>query len=129
MMTGTTPMESLADILRVPHTPLTADAQADDAFAGIEDMTGEEFAKAVVHSVEFRRYIISVLILGTIPSGVLNRIMDMAGWVAPPKRVEHTGKGGEPIQTVTEVRRIIVRATNIDAYEEEPDSSKALRTH
>jgi hypothetical protein len=47
-----------------------------------------------------------------LPSAVITRLMDHA-WGKPVERVEHTGKGGEPI--VTEVRRVIVHVQEPEA--------------
>lgn len=80
----------------------------------LEDITdGETFAKAVINSREFRGYIINGLVLGSIPAAVLVRVMDLAGWQAPPKRLEVTGRDGKPIEHVTEVRRVVVRIPEV----------------
>jgi hypothetical protein len=118
-------MESLADFLGMPSGPATQAAEPDDN--SLESMSGEDFAKAVLRSVEFRRYIINSLHLGSLPSGVVTRLMDMAGWVAPPKRVEHTGKDGAPIETVNIVRRVIVRAG--DQHLDEDEAPAAITRH
>lgn len=69
------------------------------------------FAEAVLNSHEFRQYIVHGLTLGNIPSAILSRIMDAAGWpAAQPKRIEVSGKDGKPIETIAEVRRTIVHA-------------------
>lgn len=95
--------QSLADLFG------TSDAAVE--LPRLEDIAdGQEFAKAVLNSIEFRRYIVNSLILGEIPPAILLRVMDLAGptWQQPPKRVQHSGEGGGPI--VTEVRRVIVHA-------------------
>ena len=86
----------------------------------LEDIAGdaETFCKAVLNSYEFRQYIVHSLTLGSIPAAVMIRIMDTAGWQKPPDRVEHTGKDGQPIETVTEVRRIVIRVPLDDAREQ-----------
>lgn len=67
----------------------------------------QQFARDVLHSVEFREYIAINLRNGKIPAVVILRLMDYAeGWGKPPERIEHTGKDGEAI--VTEIRRVIV---------------------
>lgn len=110
-------MESLADFLRLPDQ---APAPREEERIRFEDMTGEQFAQAVLRSREFYSYIVNSLALGTLPAAVVGRIMDMGGWTAPPKRVEHTGKDGAPIETVTTVRRVIVRAGDSMDEDEEP---------
>ena len=99
-------MESLADFLGVA---LGAPAEPTDTTPHLEDITDSKaFALAVLGSREFRAYIVNSLNLGDLPSAVLCRLMDY-GWGKPVDRVEHTGKDGQPIETVTEVRRVIVR--------------------
>jgi hypothetical protein len=89
----------------------------DDVF-DLEKLTGPEFADALLNSVVFRRYIIRSMQLGTLPATVVTRLMDYApGWGKPPERVEHTGKDGKPIETVTIVRRVVVRPTDLEEEE------------
>lgn len=108
-------IETLADYLGTPGP----DPQADTA-PRLEDIAGdaETFCKAVLNSREFRRYIVNGLTLGELPSAIMIRLMDMAGWQKPPDRVEHTGKDGQPI--VTEVRRVLVHV----AQQEEDDAKR-----
>lgn len=100
-------MESLAVYLGVVDG---AGAPEPEASAPrLEDITdSKSFALAVLNSPEFRLYIVRSLALGELPAAVLCRLMDY-GWGKPPERVEHTGKNGQPIQTITEVRRVIIR--------------------
>ena len=70
-------------------------------------LTGKAFSDAVVQSEEFRLYVIEGLTERDLPPAVLCRILDHA-WGKPPERVEHTGKDGQPIESVTEVRRVVV---------------------
>lgn len=98
-------MKSLAEHLGVEAVPPGEEPQL--RLEDINDPT--EFAKAVLNSYEFRRYIVNMLILGELPSAVLLRVMDLAGWQAPPKKIELSGANGGPIQTVSEVRRVLVR--------------------
>jgi hypothetical protein len=93
-----------------------------------EDITdAKAFALAVLSSREFRQYIVNSLALGTLPPGVITRLMDY-GWGKPPDRVEHTGKDGQPIETVTEVRRVIVHETR-RPEDEDVDAPKKYQTH
>jgi hypothetical protein len=89
------------------------EAEEREEVFSLEKMTGEEFADAILNSRIFRRYIIDSMRLGTIPASVLNRLMDChPEWAKQPDRIEHTGKDGQPIETVTIVRRVIVRSPN-----------------
>lgn len=84
-------------------------------------LTGKSFADAVLRSEEFRLYIVEGLTEKTLPPAVLCRLIDH-GWGKPPDRVEHTGKDGQPIETITEVRRVIVRMP----VEEPEEQSKVV---
>jgi len=75
----------------------------------ISELTGKEFSQAVLDSREFREYIINGIKMRDIPPAILCRVIDH-GWGKPPDRIEHTGKDGNPIETITEVRRVIVHA-------------------
>jgi hypothetical protein len=108
-------MESLADFLgtNLPDPPFEAHKLC------LEDITDSKaFALAVLDSREFRQYIVSGLTLGNLPgfASILGKLMDHA-WGKPPERVEHTGKDGKPIETITEVRRVIVRADRDATYD------------
>lgn len=96
-------MKSLAEALGVAD-PKDPDAEVPTDWQTLE---GKEFCDAVLKSPDFRTYIVCGLRLGTLPSAVLCRVMDHA-WGKPPDKIEHTGKDGQPIQHVTEVRRTIV---------------------
>ncbi len=71
-----------------------------------EGLTGQDFAKAVLESSDFRRYIVGGLLAGDLPAAVMIRLMDH-GWGKPPDRIEHTGKDGGAI--VTRVERVLVQ--------------------
>jgi hypothetical protein len=114
-------MDSLADFLG-----LTLPQEETPSLNELSFLTAEEFSKAVLSSPEFYRYIINSLALGTLPSGVLTRLMDY-GWGKPPERVEHTGKDGQPIETITEVRRIIVR--HHSEVEEDKPQAEHTKVH
>jgi len=120
-------MKSLAEHLGVMPTdgeasPTNGEASPAEAApqteTRLEDITDSKtFALAVLNSSEFRRYIVSGLVLGNLPgfAGILMRMMDYA-WGKPVDRVEHTGKDGNPI---IEVRRVVVRAdSTIEDFEE-----------
>lgn len=107
-------VQSLADFLGTTPTPI------EEATPRLEDIAGDgkAFAQAVLNSREFRLYIINGLSLGELSAAVIVRMMDLAGWQKPPERIEHTGKDGNPIETITEVRRVIVRAPAQDETDE-----------
>lgn len=107
--------QSLADYLGT--TPVVAE---DVSAPRLEDIAGDgkAFAQAVLNSFEFRQYIVNGLRLGELPAAVIVRMMDLAGWQKPPERIEHTGKDGNPIETITEVRRVIVRSPVVDETDE-----------
>jgi len=81
----------------------------------------KEFGKAVMESREFRQYIVSGLTLGNLPgfTSILGRLIDHVMGKAPD-RVEHTGKDGQPIETITEVRRVVVHSSHEDDDEDRP---------
>ena len=93
-----------------PLETLPVLTEADEP--AVEDLpfeieNAQQFAQAVLHSVEFREYIARTLRSGKISAAIILRLMDYAeGWGKPPERIEHTGKDGDAI--VTEVRRVIV---------------------
>lgn len=88
----------------------------------------KEFGLAVMNSIEFRRYILLGLTLGTLPgfTGILKFFLEHAVGKTPD-RVELTGKDGGPIRAVTEVRRVIVRPseeTRRRSQDEEEEARK-----
>lgn len=96
--------QTLADLLDPPGA--AASSALDQKLEDITD--SKTFALAVLESLGFRRYIINGLTLGDLPAAILCRLMDY-GWGKPPEHIEHTGKGGGAIETITEVRRVIVK--------------------
>lgn len=113
--------QSLAEFLETGQ--LEADQAEPPAGPQLEDIADSRvFSLAVLDSREFRTYVVNALTLGTLPAAVLCRLMDYA-WGKPPERVEHTGRDGRPIETVTEVKRTIVRVRRdeIDRLLEESD--------
>ena len=116
-------MESLAAFLGVSGAPAPADEPR------LEDITDSKaFALAVLSSREFRSYIVNSLVLGELPSAVICRLMDY-GWGKPPERVEHTGKDGRPIETITEVRRVIIRGQQPEQDDDDEHLDKVEVTH
>lgn len=120
-MSASNEIRSLAEFLGTSEP--TLDKPEPTRLEDIAD--GQEFAKAVLNSIEFRRYIVNSLLLGEIPAAVLLRVMDLAGptWQQPPKRLQHVGEGGGPI--VTEVRRVIVHVH--DSLDEDDAADRVVR--
>lgn len=67
-----------------------------DSVAEVVALTGKQFAEAVLHSVEFRLYIIEGLTNRNLPPAILTRLMDH-GWGKPPESISLTGKDGESL--------------------------------
>lgn len=112
--------QSLAEYLGT--APAVGPADAAARAPQLEDISNaREFALAVLDSRDFRLYIVNCLTLGNIPPAVLCRLMDYA-WGKPADRVEHTGKDGQPIELISEVRRVIVRAGEQEAVEVSSES-------
>lgn len=113
-------LKSIADLLDGPDpkgeelAELTAESIADDAMSEtevIEALDAKGFSLTVLNSRRFRNYINHALTMGSLPAAVAMRFMDY-GWGKPPDRVEHTGKDGGAIESITEVRRVIVHVGN-----------------
>ena len=85
--------------------------------SAITELSGKAFSQAVLDSREFREYIVNGIKLRDIPSPILCRLIDH-GWGKPPEKVELTGKDGQPIEAVTEVRRVIVHAKPFEDRDE-----------
>lgn len=106
-------VQTLAEYLGTDAAPTL------DPVPRLEDITDvKAFAQAVLTSREFRSYIINSLTLGTLPAAITTRMMDYV-WGKPVDRVEHTGADGNPIEMITEVRRVIVRMP-VEESEEQP---------
>ncbi len=73
-----------------------------------EPQTIQEFCESVLTSKEYRQSIRDRIALGNLPPAIELRLYDYA-YGKPVDKVEHTGKDGNPIETITEVRRVIVR--------------------
>lgn len=91
--------QTLADLLGASELPARLEDVAGDAKA---------FCEAVLNSAEFRQYVVSGLLLGSIPAAILSRVMDVAGWPKSADVHKLVGANGGPIEMVTEVRRVIV---------------------
>lgn len=77
-------IQSLAEHLGI------SPASSADVLPPLEEITdAKKFAEAVLSSREFRSYIVNLLILGTLPSAIMLRLMDYApSWGKPVERVE-----------------------------------------
>ncbi len=82
------------------------------------ELTVQEFCRGILQSQEYRQSVLDRVTLGTLPAAVECKMYEYA-YGKPPDRVEHTGKDGQPIETITEVRRVIVRV-NVDQQQDEP---------
>ncbi len=104
-------LQTLADYLG------TAPADGQPAEPDLADIAGDPkaFCKAVINSREFRNYIKNGLIAGSIPPAILTRVMDTAEWPAAAKRVEHTGKDGEPVEIIRRIVRVIIDPKDAEA--------------
>lgn len=112
-------MESLADFLGVPDPRPEQSSSRERDWSSLADIAEpEQFCRAIVRTREFRQYLMNGIVLGDIPQSLMLRILDLAGWQKPPERIEHTGKDGKPIETITEVRRVVVRAERDTVYEQ-----------
>lgn len=109
---------SLADVLAVgdPRSEearqLAEELPSEPTLDGAVDISDPKaFCERILASREFRQYIMHGIVIGDLPPAIVARVMDH-GWGKPPEKHEHTGANGEPIKTVTEVRRVIVRPKN-----------------
>lgn len=110
--------QSLADYLGVtPPLPGETSELLDERVQFDDPKT---FAMAVLNSMDFRRYLINAFTFGNVPAGIVLRIMELA-WGKPVERVEHTGKDGAPIESITEVRRVVVHVASRDEFGNEKE--------
>jgi hypothetical protein len=98
--------QSLADFLGVQDPRPDEGAALPDAEALVDVSDPKEFCEKVLESREFRQYIMNGITLGDLPPAVMCRIIDHA-WGKPVDRVEHTGKDGQPIETIKIVRVVV----------------------
>lgn len=111
-------MESLADFLGLAGRPPMAEGQAPIS-AQERPLDVRSFCRGILESEDYRQSILDRVKLGSLPPAVECRMFDYA-YGKPPDRVEHTGKDGKPIETVTEVRRVVVRVRSQDDEEQQP---------
>lgn len=105
-------MGSLAEFLGVGDQ----DAPPREPPVALDNLSPKQFCQAILNSSEFRTYLLNGISLGDLPAAVIIRVMDI-GWGKPAERIEHTGKDGQPIETITEVRRVLVRAEQQEEVE------------
>ena len=76
--------KSLAEFLGTPDLPREAPID-------YEHLSGQEFAKLIVSSFEFRSYIKSGLYEGNLPAAVVTNLMNRA-WGKEPEKIEFEDK-------------------------------------
>ncbi len=99
--------QSLGEFLGATN-PLPDDGKERNEYKDLADLTGADFAKGVLESREFRQYIMDGIVLRDLAPGIITRLMDH-GWGKPPDKVELTGKDGQPLEAVTEVRWVVMQ--------------------
>jgi hypothetical protein len=100
-------VETLAKFLNVPEPGPneTPPVMGSDPWDGAPTM--REFAEKVLASKEYRASLYRRVLLDELPAQIEALLYYYAAG-KPTERVEHTGKDGKPIESVHEVRRIIV---------------------
>lgn len=133
--------QSLADLLGAPSegqpsnregqalesSPLASSKELDEFGELLETTDAKQFCQRLCESRMFRRYVLNGLVLGDLPPAIATRVIDH-GMGKPPERIEHTGKDGNPIESVTEVRRVIVRPPSEYPMEDEVCTTRTV-TH
>lgn len=117
-------MKSLAEHLGVSDPRDTDPARKPEP--NLVDLTGMDFCEGVLNSREYRESILRRILFDELPSAVELRLMDM-GWGKPVERHEVTGKDGRPIEQVTEIRNVIIRAEQ--PLEEDEQPAERVVTH
>lgn len=105
------PLQTLAEFLGTD--------QATPEPTELPQLTVKDFCKGVLESREYRQSVLHRITLGTLPPAVECRMYDYA-YGKPPDRVEHSGPDGKPIETITEVRRVVVSAALSYGERDEP---------
>lgn len=108
--------QSLADVLGVP------DPKEPDKLLEASSMpaTRKDFCKRILDSPEYRESLRQRIVLGTLPPAIEQLLYYYAD--GKPKEIfEHTGKDGKPIETISEVRRVIVHASERHVVEDEAE--------
>jgi len=103
-------MESLADFLQLDGPTPSAPRQDASADPYSGTATIKEFAEKVLNSQEYRASLHRRIILDELPAQIEALLYYYAAG-KPTERVEHTGKNGEPMEVITEVRRVVVAAS------------------
>jgi hypothetical protein len=101
-------LPSLADALGIEAGKL-APRQTPDVPVDLK-LAAETFAKQILSSAEYRSSLQRRVVMDELPPAVETMLWHFA-YGKPKERIEHTGKDGQPIETITEVRRVIIRAT------------------
>lgn len=114
-------LKSLAEALGLPEGESSYEV---DPY--VEPTSAAEFARNILRSAAYRISILSRIADDKLPAAV-EVLLHHYAWGKPVERVEHTGKDGAPMETITEVRRTIVR---VEAHDDEPrHEPPPARTH
>jgi len=108
-------MKSLLETLHLPGAPLV-EATPLPVTPDYSELTGKQFAKAVLNSEEFKKYIVDGIKYHTIPPALVCRLIDH-GWGKPPEKFEHTGKDGQAMEVIRIVRVIVDPRDETEAAE------------
>jgi hypothetical protein len=86
----------------------------------MDNMSVVDFCKNILQSKEYRDFVIHRIYTRNLPPAIEQLFYHYA-YGKPVERLEHTGANGAPINTVTEIRRVIVRPA-VDMYDESDDT-------
>lgn len=115
-------LKSLAEALGLPE----GESREDVVDPYVEPTSAAEFARNILRSAAYRLSILSRIADDKLPAAV-EVLLHHYAWGKPVERVEHTGKDGAPMETITEVRRTVVR---VDHDIDEPRPAPPIpRTH
>lgn len=118
-------MQSLADSLGLADPKSGSEEEhAPSLLEAADNLSAEEFSKAVLNSLEFRKYIANSLTLGDIPPGIVTRLMDYA-WGSPTKKIEFEDKtpNVESLSKEQIAARIRMLHSVLDELPDEPSKS------
>jgi hypothetical protein len=72
-------------------------------------LTAKQFCRALLATPQYRESLLRRILMDDLPPAVECKLWEYA-YGKPVDRIEHTGKDGHPIETITEVRRVIIRS-------------------
>lgn len=114
-------MQTLSDFLGLlpdpKPDPMVDQAQHESAPAATVSI--EERARTILESPEYFASVMRRINLGILPPAIEARFYDYA-YGKPAERVEHTGKNGQPIETITRIERVIVPAPTFEESDDVP---------